>query len=123
MQKIASVLNSPVLDNLANSDISWEKIASIEKLGIENVYDATVENVHNFVANDIIVHNSLEQDADVVLFIYREKQRGEEIPQNITEIIIAKHRNGPIGATKLYFDAQKVSFRNLEKYQEEAEIF
>jgi replicative DNA helicase len=65
--------------------------------------------------SDLRETGAIEQDADVVMFIYRERERGEVAPQNLTEIIIAKHRNGPIGAIKLYFDSQKVSFRNLEK--------
>ena len=65
--------------------------------------------------SDLRETGAIEQDADVVLFIYREKERGEAVPKNIAEIIIAKHRNGPVGAVKLYFDSQKVSFRNLEK--------
>jgi len=69
---------------------------------------------------DLRESGALEQDADVVLFIYREKERDETIPQNIAEIIIAKHRNGPIGAIKLYFDSQRVTFRNLEKTEEES---
>jgi len=44
---------------------------------------------------------------------------GETVPQNTTEIIIAKHRNGPIGAIKLYFDSQRVTFRNLEKEEQD----
>lgn len=73
---------------------------------------------------DLRQSGALEQDADVVLFIYREKERGADVPQNISEIIIAKHRNGPVGAVKLYFDSQRVTFRNLEKiHQEEEEIF
>ncbi len=72
---------------------------------------------------DLRQSGSLEQDADVVLFIYREKERGENVPKNVAEIIIAKHRNGPIGAINLYFDNQKVTFRNLEKIRQEEEIF
>jgi replicative DNA helicase len=88
-------------------------------LSIEDVYDATVENVHNFVANDIIVHNSLEQDADVVLFIYREDAYHEETPRKgFADIIVAKHRNGPVGRVELFFDKQKASFRNLETSME-----
>jgi replicative DNA helicase len=64
---------------------------------------------------DLRESGSLEQDADVVLFIYREKEMGETTASNEAEIIIAKHRNGPTGAINLYFDAQKVSYRNLEK--------
>ncbi len=68
---------------------------------------------------DLRQSGALEQDSDVVLFIYREKERGETIPGNIAEIIIAKHRNGPIGSVQLYFDSQRVTFRNLEKHREQ----
>jgi len=116
LQKIASYTADPYLTNLVNSDIFWSKIVSIKKLGVKDVYDATVEDFHNFVANDIIVENSLEQDSDVVLFIYREdkyKQNTER--KNIADIYIAKHRNGPTGKIELYFNENQVSFKNLEK--------
>jgi len=41
-------------------------------LGEEEVYDVTIDETHNFIANNIIVHNSIEQDADVVMFLNRE---------------------------------------------------
>lgn len=69
---------------------------------------------------DLRQSGSLEQDADVVLFIYREKEKGETIPSSVAEIIIDKHRNGPTGSVKLYFDSQRMTFRNLDKtYKEE----
>lgn len=65
---------------------------------------------------------SIEQDADIVMFIYRKaadrNYRPEELSEeekNIAEIHIAKHRNGPTGRIKVFFDAKKVSFKNLEK--------
>jgi replicative DNA helicase len=65
---------------------------------------------------------SIEQDADVVLFIYRKSSdrnyRMEDIPpdeRNIAEIHIAKHRNGPTGMVKMFFDEQRASFRALNK--------
>ncbi len=65
---------------------------------------------------------SIEQDADVVLFIYRKAaDKGYQIDElgaderNLTEIHIAKHRNGPTGVIKLFFDQDRVTFRNLEK--------
>ena len=62
------------------------------------MFDATVPGTHNFVANDIVVHNSIEQDADVVLFIYRDEYYNPESDQRgLAEIIVAKHRNGPVG--------------------------
>jgi len=69
--------------------------------------------------SDLRETGAIEQDADVVLFIYREKEMGETVPSSTAEIIIAKHRNGPIGATKLYFDSQRVTFRNLEKEEQD----
>jgi len=70
---------------------------------------------------DLRESGSLEQDSDVVLFIYREDRYRPETPRkNIADIIIAKHRNGPVGSIELYFDERIVSFRNLEKgYAEE----
>ncbi len=65
---------------------------------------------------DLRESGSLEQDADVVLFIYREdRYREDTTRKNIADIIIAKHRNGPVGKAELYFDDQRVCFRNLEK--------
>jgi replicative DNA helicase len=65
---------------------------------------------------DLRESGSLEQDADVVLFIYREDRYKENSEKkNIADIIIAKHRNGPVGKIQLYFDEPIVSFRNVEK--------
>ncbi len=71
--------------------------------------------------SDLRETGAIEQDADVVLFIYREdRYRPESEKKNIAEIMIAKHRNGPVGSIELYFDESRVSFRNLEKgYGEE----
>ena len=67
--------------------------------------------------SDLRDSGSLEQDADVVLFIYRkERDRLDLTPeeQNTAEIIVAKHRNGPVGSVKLMFDAERVGFKNLD---------
>ena len=67
---------------------------------------------------DLRQSGSIEQDADVVLFIYREdRYRPETSKKGIADIIVAKHRNGPVGKVELYFDERTVSFRNLEKTQ------
>jgi len=69
---------------------------------------------------DLRESGSIEQDADVVLFIYRKAmdrsiQSLSPEERSIADIHIAKHRNGPTGQVQLYFDEQKVSFRNLQK--------
>ncbi len=66
---------------------------------------------------DLRESGALEQDADVVMFIHRpDRYQPDTSEKNIAEIIIAKHRNGPPGKIKLFFDENRVSFRNLEKY-------
>jgi replicative DNA helicase len=101
---------------LANSDIYWDELISIELDGEEEVFDLTVDKLHNFIANNIIVHNSIEQDADIVMMLYRDEYYSPDTPdRGIAEVIIAKHRNGPTGTIKLLFDPQFTKFKNLAK--------
>ena len=100
----------------ANSDVCGDEIVSIICDGEEEVFDLTVDKFHNFVANNIIVHNSIEQDADIVMMLYRDEYYSPDTPdRGIAEVIIAKHRNGPTGTIKLLFDPQFTKFKNLAK--------
>lgn len=97
------------------TEIFWDEIIAINELNIEDVYDATIQDTHNFIANDIILHNSIEQDSDVVMLLYREDRYKKTTENtNVAEVIIAKHRNGATGSVKLYFEDKCASFRNLE---------
>jgi replicative DNA helicase len=116
--RIFKAIPDEILFNLATSDILWDEVVEIKELGEEEVYDMTVPEVHNFVANDIVVHNSIEQDADVVMFIHRPevyKKNPDPEEQGIAEIIIAKQRNGPTGNVKLAFIKELTRFENLEE--------
>lgn len=65
--------------------------------------------------SDLRDSGSIEQDADVVIFIHREEKYGEENQKNnIVEILIEKHRNGPTGNTKLMFEEKKTSFTEVQ---------
>jgi len=65
---------------------------------------------------DLRESGSIEQDADVVAFIYREEYYNPETDRkNITDIFIKKHRNGPTGAAELFFDREKQRFRSIDK--------
>ena len=65
---------------------------------------------------DLRESGSIEQDADLVMFIYREDYYNPETErQGIADILIKKHRNGPTGKLELYFDKQRVRFRGLDK--------
>ncbi|GAF95306.1 unnamed protein product, partial [marine sediment metagenome] len=73
--------------------------------------------------SDLRDSGSIEQDADVVMFIYREDRYKKDTPkQNIAEIFIEKHRNGPTGKVDLYFNPQKTSFVDIEKGLTEGHI-
>ncbi len=75
--------------------------------------------------SDLRESGSIEQDADVVLFIYRESTYQKDLPldkASVTEIIIAKHRNGPTGRIQLFFDENAVTFKTLEKKINDSEI-
>ena len=102
--RVADIVDSQELRNLATSDVFWDRVVSIELDGEEEVYDLTVDGLHNFVAEDMAVHNSIEQDADLVAFIYRDEYYNEESDQQgLAEVILAKHRNGPTDSVKLSF--------------------
>lgn len=72
--------------------------------------------------SDLRESGSLEQDSDVVLFIHRPKEGLANLPSNQVNVIIAKHRNGPVGSVDLYFDPETVSFYEIEQVPEEIEF-
>jgi replicative DNA helicase len=96
LRRVATVLGDADLEVLATNDIFWDGVVSIEFLGEQPVYDATVLGVHNFVAEGIATHNSLEQDSDVVILLHREDMYEKESTRpGEADLIVAKHRNGP----------------------------
>ena len=96
MARVASVLGDADLDVLATNDVYWDAVASIELVGEQPVYDATVLGTHNFVVEGIAAHNSLEQDADMVILLHRDDVYEKESTRpGEADLIVAKHRNGP----------------------------
>jgi replicative DNA helicase len=115
--RVALVAGSEALRALAESDIYWDEVASIEAAGEEVVFDLTVPGPHNFVAGDVFVHNSIEQDADMVAFVYRDEiYNPTDENKGLAELIIAKHRNGETGTVEMVFLGETTSFRNLDKH-------
>jgi replicative DNA helicase len=144
MKKISSFIKNQQIEELAYSDIYWDEIVLIKESKYEKTYDLTVDEVHNFVANGIVVHNSIEQDADIVMFVYRDsvyreakekekemkaKAEGKEYvstfrvkPEDETELIIGKQRNGPTGTVDLIFQKRFTRFIDAPKKSEGPEI-
>jgi replicative DNA helicase len=117
LARLAEVVPDRLLADLSRSDVRWDTIVSITELGDEPVFDATVLGTHNFVADGIIVHNSIEQDADVVMFIYRDEiYHGlESADRGTAEILVSKHRNGPTGMVRLAFLDHYTKFANMAR--------
>lgn len=107
LAEVAQVLDDPHLASLAKSDVLWDRVVSIESDGSEEVFDARVPSTNNFVASLVLVHNSgaLEQDSDVVMFIYRhEYYHPDDLEKKgLAEVNIAKHRAGATGAVEMTF--------------------
>ncbi|WP_263978597.1 replicative DNA helicase [Streptomyces aculeolatus] len=111
---IAEILQSADLEMLATSDVFWDEVVSIEALGEQEVYDATVLGTHNFIANGISVHNSIEQDADMVILLHREDAYEKESPRaGEADLIVAKHRNGPTATITVAFQGHYSRFVDM----------
>jgi replicative DNA helicase len=114
LAKVAAVLDDAELEMVATNDVFWDKIASVESLGEKPVYDATVTGTHNFVANGINVHNSIEQDSDVVILLHREDAYERESPRaGEADLIVAKHRNGPTAVVTVAFQGHYSRFVDM----------
>jgi replicative DNA helicase len=114
MLRCADVLNSDALRDVATDDVFWDRIVAIEPVGVQPVYDATVKGTHNFIADGVIAHNSLEQDADMVILLHREDAYERESPRaGEADLILAKHRNGPTGLVTVAFQGHYSRFVDM----------
>jgi replicative DNA helicase len=113
LEKVAKKLGNEKLKQLAEGDFNWETVKSITGLGEAMTYDICVPGHHNFIANDILVHNSgaIEQDADVVMFLWRPDEENLES----MSLNIAKHRNGPLREISLFWKGDRIRFYGVEK--------
>ena len=116
LHDIAAMLEDAEVHALATSDVFWVEIVEITSLGEIDVYDGTVDGTHNFVANGISAHNSLEQDADVVVLLHRPDAFERDDPRGgEADLILAKHRNGPTKTVTVAHQLHLSRFANMAR--------
>jgi replicative DNA helicase len=116
LHRAAALLEEQEIHDLATSDVFWDQIVEITSLGEMDVYDGTVDGTHNFVANGVSAHNSLEQDADMVILLNRPDAFERDDPRGgEADLILAKHRNGPTKTVTVAHQLHLSRFTNMAR--------
>ncbi len=128
LAEYAEILGNEERHVRATSDLFWDRIVAIEPGGDEDVFDLTVPGPASWLADGIVSHNSgaLEQDADLILFLYRQKVYKDDMPpdeEKLAEVIIGKQRNGPTGTIKLVFLPEYARFENTAELHRQPQPF
>jgi replicative DNA helicase len=111
----AELLDAPELKLWAEAPLFWDRVLAVESAGECETFDLTVPGRANWLADGIVTHNSgaIEQDADMILLIYRDEVYNKETPKKgVAEIDLAKHRNGETGEIRLTFRGANSRFEN-----------
>ncbi len=116
LHRAAALLDDPDVHALATSDVFWDTVVEITSIGEHDVYDGTVSGTHNFVVNGITAHNSLEQDADMVILLNRPDAFERDDPRGgEADFILAKHRNGPTKTVTVAHQLHLSRFTNMAR--------
>jgi replicative DNA helicase len=116
LHRAAALLDDRDIHALATSDVYWDTVVEITSIGEHDVYDGTVSGTHNFVVNGITAHNSLEQDADMVILLNRPDAFERDDPRGgEADFILAKHRNGPTKTVTVAHQLHLSRFANMAR--------
>ena len=116
LHRAAAVLDDRDIHDLATNDVFWDRVVDISSIGEHDVYDGTVPGTNCFVAQGISVHNSLEQDADMVILLHRPDAFERDDPRGgEADLILGKHRNGPTKTITVAHQLHLSRFTNMAK--------
>lgn len=115
LARVAVVLGDYDLATLATSDVLWDEVVSVQPDGVSEVYDLRAPSTANVVANGIFAHNSgaIEQDADMIVFLFRPAYYDPKNKPGLAELIIAKQRNGPTGTVYVKYTDTYTRFEDF----------
>jgi replicative DNA helicase len=116
LHRVAALLVDRDIHDLATNDVFWDEIVEITSMGMQDVYDGTVPDTNCFVAQGISVHNSLEQDSDMVILLHRPDAFERDDPRGgEADLILGKHRNGPTKTITVAHQLHLSRFTNMAK--------
>lgn len=116
LHRAAALVDDVEIHDLATNDVFWDEIVEIVSIGEHDVFDGTVDGTHNFTANCINIHNSLEQDADMVILLHRPDAFERDDPRGgEADLILGKHRNGPTKTITVAHQLHLSRFTNMAK--------
>ena len=116
LHRVAATFGDQEIHDVATNDVCWDKIVEITNIGEHDVYDGTVPRTNNFVAQGISVHNSLEQDSDMVILLHRPDAFERDDPRGgEADLILGKHRNGPTKTITVAHQLHLSRFANMAK--------
>jgi replicative DNA helicase len=118
MAEYAGLLDDEALLACAENDLFWDRVIEVIPCGEQEVFDLTVPGPASWLADGVVSHNSgaIEQDADMVMFLYRDEYyNSESDDKGIAEVIVGKHRNGPTGKVQLAWMEQYTKFASLAR--------
>lgn len=114
LHRAAALFEDRELHDPATNDVFWDRVVEITSIGYQDVYDGTVPGTSNFVAQGISVHNSLEQDADMVILLHRPDAFERDDPRGgEADLILGKHRNGPTKTITVAHQLHLSRFTNM----------
>jgi error-prone DNA polymerase len=109
--RVADHFRSTKLKDLANSDVYWDRVVSIEKVGLRETYDLSIEGDHNFLANDIVVHNS--HSSSFALLVYSSAWLKVHHPAAFAAALVNSQPMGFYTPSTIFEDARRHSVRVL----------
>jgi len=118
--QLAQFFESPKLFRFVNSDIVWDRVKSVEYIGKEGTYDLEIENVHNFIANGIIVHNS--HSAAYAMISYRTAYLKANYPVEFMAALLTSERDNTDKIVEYVNEAGKMGLKVLPPDINESDI-